>query len=251
MSLDLALALAYMLLASALLAAMAGKRIFRSAPVFFAYLCFDLASTAAALAISRSSGFSAGYLRFFLFAYAGDLLLYLCALAELGKNLLRFNRNSHPHWEVAVLLFAGAAVVTGVLSRWAVTPGRSWLANACFLGLRIDGDLHFAGFLALAGWSGLRKFRWPEREWRIANGFGFVAFVWFLVSLLQYEWSTGPVYQVLGRTTGVSTMVALGYWLNYFWIEAEREPAARAAAAGPDLASNRNRPEDGKRLGNL
>ena len=107
MSLDVALALAYMLLASALLAAMAGKRIFRSTPVFFAYLCFDLGSTAAALAISRSSGFSVGYLRFFLFAYAGDLLLYLCALAELGKNLLRFNRNSQPalgSWQFRFLL---------------------------------------------------------------------------------------------------------------------------------------------------
>ena len=139
----------------------------------------------------------------------------------------------------------------GALSRWAVTPSRSLLANTCFLRVRIGGDLQFAGFFALAGWSGLRKSRWPERELRIANGFGFVAFVWFLVSLLQVEWSTGPVYQGLGRTTVVSTMVALGYWLNYFWIEAEREPAARAAAAGPDPASIRNRPEDAKRHGNL
>ena len=184
-----------------------------------------------------------------LFAYAGDLLLYLWVLAELGKNLLRFNRKSRPQWKLAVPLFVVAAVLIGSLSRWAATPSRTLLANICFLTMRADGALEFAGFLALISWSGLRKLRWPERELRIATGFGFVAFVWFLVSLLEFKWNAGPVYYWLYQSGQAAGLAALAYWLYYFWIDAEREPAVRDAAAGPDGASNRNDPDGAQRLG--
>ncbi len=249
MTLGVALSLAHIGLASALVAHMALRRVFRPSPVFFAYLCFDLGSSAVGLAICRSSGFCVWYLRFFLFAYAGDLLLYLWVLAELGKNLLRFNRKSRPQWKLAVPLFVVAAVLIGSLSRWAATPSRTLLANICFLTMRADGALEFAGFLALISWSGLRKLRWPERELRIATGFGFVAFVWFLVSLLEFKWNAGPVYYWLYQSGQAAGLAALAYWLYYFWIDAEREPAVRDAAAGPDGASNRNDPDGAQRLG--
>jgi hypothetical protein len=235
MTLDSALSVANIGLASVLVALMALRRVFRPSPVFFAYVCFDLVFTAAALAIYLRSGPSAWYLYVFLFAFAGDLLLYFWVLAELGKNLLRFNRESRPHWQLAVLFFTVTAVLIGALARWAATPGRSLLGNVCFLLMRADGALEFAGFLALILWSSLRKLRWHERELRIATGLGFTSFVWFLISLLQFQWSTGPVYFWLYQAGQAADLMTLAYWLHYFWI------ADQGSLAHNDDAGRENR----------
>ncbi len=225
MTLDSALSLTNIGLASVLVALMALRRVFRPSPVYFAYVCFDLVSSAAALAIYLCSGPSTWYLSIFFIAFAGDLLLFFCVLAELGKNLLRFNRESRPHWPLAALFFAVTAVLIGALARWVATPGRSLLGNLCFMTMRADGALEFAGFLALLLWSSLRKLRWPERELRIATGLGFSSFVWFLISLLQFQWSSGPVYYWIYQAGQVADLMALAYWLHYFWISDQGSPA--------------------------
>ena len=248
MTLGVALSLAHIGLASALVAHMALRRVFRPSPVFFAYLCFDLGSSAVGLAICRSSGFCVWYLRFFLFAYAGDLLLYLW-VCRAGEEPAALQSQIPPAMEAGGSAFCCGCRADRIPFRWAATPSRTLLANICFLTMRADGALEFAGFLALISWSGLRKLRWPERELRIATGFGFVAFVWFLVSLLEFKWNAGPVYYWLYQSGQAAGLAALAYWLYYFWIDAEREPAVRDAAAGPDGASNRNDPDGAQRLG--
>jgi hypothetical protein len=232
MTLDSALSLANIGLSFVLVALMALRRVFRPSPVFFAYICFDLVFGAAALAIYLRSGPSAWYWYVFLLAFAGDLLLFFLVLAELGRNLLRYNRESRPHWQLAVLFLAVTAVLIGALAGWAATPGRSLLGNVCFLLMRADGALEFAGFLALILWSSLRKLRWPERELRIATGLGFSAFVWFLISLLQFQWSSGPVYYWLYQAGQIADLMTLAYWLHYFWI-ADRGSLAHNEDAEP------------------
>jgi hypothetical protein len=218
MTLETALILAYLLLASAVLAAMAVKRAFYSSPIFFAYICFDLGSTAIAFAIYHLLGVTEAYLGFFLFALAVDCLLCFCVFAELGKNLLRSNRESRPHWNLAVLLFATSSLMVSAVARLTAAPsGRSPLANLCFLEIRADGALEFAGFLALISWSSLRKLHWPERQLRIATGFGFATFAWFLISLLQSQWNSGPIYYGLYEAGQAAGLVTLAYWLHYFW----------------------------------
>jgi hypothetical protein len=169
-ALDTALSLAYIALASVLAGLMAVKRVFRPTPVFFAFVCFDLVSSAAGLAMLHHAGFSESYLHFYLLYLAVNFLLYFRVLAELGKNLLRFNRVSRPYGMLAVLLFAAAAVPLCALSKWTAVPGRSPFSNGYYLAMRAGEALTFAGFLALISWSSLRKFRWPERELRIATG---------------------------------------------------------------------------------
>lgn len=245
MTLDVALSVAYLGIASLLVTTMAGKRVFRSSPAFFAYVCFNLVSSAAALMIYHYCGFSLCYRLFYLFPIVIDSLLYFLVMVELGKNLLLFNRESSPLWQGAVWLFLFASVLIFALSRWVPIPGSSALSNAYFLCIRANEFLQFAGFLALIAWSSLRKLLWPDRELRVATGFGLSAFVWFIVSLLHSQWSSGPVYHRLDQVGGAANLVMLAYWLHYFWIEAGREAPAHNAEAtsvdGPDQAGPKTR----------
>lgn len=218
MTLDIALTLVYIGLAAALVVAMASKRIFLVSPVFFAYLCFEFVAAVAGLAVYDCTGLSIWYWCFFLVWLVVNCLLYFCVLAEIGKNLLCSNGKSLPRWSLAVLLFAAAETVIALLARWTDAPGRSPLANLCFVTMRADGALEFAGFLALAAWSTLRKLRWPDRELHIATGFGFLTFVWFLISLLEFQWNTGQIYQGLYEVGEFADAITLAYWLRYFWI---------------------------------
>ncbi len=223
MNLDIALGLAYIGLAAGLLAAMAGKRAFRASLVFFAYVCLDLISSVIGLAAYHYSGFSGWYLRVFYFEAVVDFVLYFGVLVELGRNLLRFNRESRPHWDVAIWLFLCACVLIFTLSRWADAPGRSWSSNIYYLGMRANELFQFAGFLALISWSTVRKLRWPERELRVTTGLGISAFGWFLVSLLHSQWSSGPEYHWFDQAGQAVDLLASAYWLHYFWIAADRE----------------------------
>jgi hypothetical protein len=227
-NLDVALSLANMGLTTSLVAVMASKRILRTLPLFFTYLCFDLGCGVAGLAIYHASGYSTFYLRFFFVTAVVDFLFYFCVLAEICKNLLRFNRESRPHWDLAGWSLLGASVLVFTLSRWADAPGRSPLSNIYFLVMRIDEHLQFAGFLALITWSALRKFRWPDREFHVATGLGFTVFIVFLVSLLHSQWSSGPVYHALDQAAQAADSMTMAYWLYYFWIVDRGVPARQA-----------------------
>jgi len=244
---EIALCLVYIGLAATLVAAMALRRVYRTSPLFFAYLCFGLCSGIAGLMIFDYSGASIWYWGCYLLQLAGDLVLYFAALTELGKNLLRANRKSAPHWNLAVVLFAVASALVSILARWTSAPGRSPLVNLCFLGMRADAALEFAGFLALISWSSLRKLRWPVRQLQIAYGFAFSTFVSFLISLLEFQWNTGPVYLRLNDIEQAAGLVTLAYWLHGFWLESD-EPAGSGGASRNALAeSEAGRPDSTER----
>ena len=234
MSLDIALTLVYIGFCAAVVAAMAAKRIFLVSPLFFAYLCFESLSTLGTLVIYQYTGLSIWYWCFFLFWLVGNCLLYFCALAEIGNNLRCSNGKSCPRWSLAVLLFVVASLLVSVLARWTDAPGRSALSNLCFVGMRADGALEFAGFLALVSWSNLRKLQWPQRELHIATGFGFLTFASFLLSILLFQWNTGPVYYGIYEAGQAADLIVLAYWLRYFWIADRGVPARRRVKAEPE-----------------
>ncbi len=230
MTLDIALTLVDIGFCAAVAAAMASKRIFLVSPVFFAYLCFEFVWTICALVVYQSAGQSVWYLRVFLTWLIVKGLLYFCALAEIGNNLRCSNGKSLPRWSLAVLLFAAASVLVLAVARWTDAPGRSPLSNLCFVGMRADGALEFAGFLALVSWSNLRKLHWPQRELHIATGFGVLTFASFLMSILLFQWNTGPVYYGLYEAGQGAELIVLAYWLRYFWIVDRGLPARRRMA---------------------
>lgn len=243
MNLDIALSLIYIGLSAAVVAAMASKRIFLISPYFFSFLCFEFLSAVVGLAVYDYTGLSIWYWCFFLAWLAGNSLLYFCTLAEIGKNLLCSNGKSLPRWPLAVFLFAGASVLVLAVARWTDAPGRSALSNLCFVGLRANGALEFAGFLALVSWSSFRKLHWPQRELHIATGCGFLTFASFLVSILLFQWNTGPVYYGIYEAGQGAELMVLAYWLRYFWIVDRGLPARRHFNAQSEGPSGRNERE--------
>jgi hypothetical protein len=211
-------------------------------------VCFDLVSSAAGLAIYHYSGFSNGYLRFFFFGLAVDFLLYLCVLAELGKNVLHYNRETFSRL-IVFLFFLWAAVCIGSFSSWALVPSRSLLSSIYFLAMRAAEILQFAGFLALITWSSLCKFRWPDRELHIATGFAFDALVWLVVCLLHAQWRAGPAYHRVDQAGAAVDLLVLAYWLHYFWIGAGGKAAVQDAVAGSGNDRDRRNPGRTKRFG--
>lgn len=238
MTLEYALIFANLALSSIVVGLMAFKGVYRQIPVFFACQCFDLASGIAGVMLYSKVGFCALYFHYVLGVWAIDFVVYFLILRELGKNLLRFNREPRPRAVLAVLLFAGIALPILALTAWSPVPARTPLSNFYYLSIRTDQVVTFAGLLALLLWSNLRGLRWPERELRVATGLAIDAFAWLVVSLLHARWRIGPVYDALDQAGQAADGVTLAYWLHGFWIE---RPAAEAAALGsrngrtPDL----------------
>lgn len=237
MTVDAALSIAYAGLYLALFVSLSARRTFKALPLFCAYLiCGGFAFIIAEAILLFAPGF---YLRFFIVYIAVDGLLYFCVLEELGRNVLRYNRVIPPHWFVIVLLFALFALLAIFLAGWTVPTARSLLSAYYYQEMRIIEILEFAGFLALVCWSSLRKLSWPNRELRLATGFGLSTLVWFLIAILHALWTTGAAYHWLDQAGQAVYLAVLVYWLHYFWIEADREPASRSM--GSAQAPNRDR----------
>lgn len=234
-SLDAAVNLAFLVLLSALLAVLASKFVFRTSPIFFAYVTFNLlVSGFAAMLVERY--LPGWYLHFYIFIIVADFIINLYVLAELGKNVLHFNGAESSYWEVACFLFLLAAVGIFSHTEWAVLPHRSLLSDFYYLAMRVSEVLAFAAFLAFMGWSTLRGLRWPDRELHIATGFGFLNLAWFAVCILHTQWSEGEAYHRLDQAGGLADLIVLAYWLHYFFVGAGGEAAVQAAnaASGKD-----------------
>ncbi len=234
MSLDAAVILIYLVLLSALLAVLARKFVFRTSPIFFAYICFYLVVGFAGLLVDRY--LPGWYLYFIIFAIVADFIIYLYVLAELGKNVLRFNGAEYSYWQVACFIFLLAAVGIFSHTEWAVLPHRSLLSDIYYLAMRVSEVLAFAAFLAFMGWSTLRGLRWPDRELHIAAGFGFRTLEGFVVCILHTQWSEGEAYHRLDLAGQITDLAVLAYWLHYFFVGAGGAAAVQAAnaASGKD-----------------
>ena len=149
-SLDAAVNLAFLVLLSALLAVLASKFVFRTSPIFFAYVTFNLlVSGFAAMLVERY--LPGWYLHFYIFIIVADFIINLYVLAELGKNVLHFNGAESSYWEVACFLFLLAAVGIFSHTEWAVLPHRSLLSDFYYLAMRVSEVLAFAAFLCVHG----------------------------------------------------------------------------------------------------
>lgn len=241
MTLDIALTFVALGLVSALLAVLAGKRIYRTSPVFFSYMSYYLVGGTGGLLAFRY--FAGGYLQLVLIEAAIDFLLYFCVLVELGKNVLRCNRASQSLQGVAVLVFVFVSILLCSLSSWAAVPGRSFLSNVYVFTMRANDTLQFAGFLALVLWSSLRKFHWPGPELRIVTGLGISTFVWFVVAILHARITAGMEYHRLDQFGQAVYLAVLAYWLHYFWIKADGVIAVRDPGAHSGKSLDRNRTE--------
>ena len=245
-ALDTPLTLAGIVLTAALLALLIRRRAFRELPLFTAYLGFELFCEIAGFAVLYF--FPGRYLCFFLIIIFLDTLLYFGALAELGRNLLRYNRRASSPQFLAILLFVLAALITFVMAKWTLPAGRSSLSGFYYLQMRVCETLEFAAFLALAFWSDLQKLRWPERELRVTAGFGIYSLSSFVIAILHSRWAAGPAYHLLDQAGEVIYLFVMMYWLHGFWFESSQAPEIQERDAVPARSSAvRHSPTDSKR----
>jgi hypothetical protein len=230
----------------ALLALLIRRRAFRELPLFTANLCFELFGEIAECAVLYL--FPDRYLCFYLITVVLDALLYFCVLAELGRNLLRYNRRASSPQFLAILLFVPAALITFVMAKWTLPAGRSPLSGFYYLLMRAYEILQFAAFLTLAWWSDLQKLRWPERELRVAAGLGIGSVTLLVIAILHTRWAAGPVYHLLDQASVVIYLIVLMYWLHGFWFESSQAQEIPERDAVPARSGAvRHSPTDSKR----
>lgn len=216
MTLDAALPPICGIVTLALVVVLASKRIFPLMPVFVVYQAYSVFFGLGMTAL-LCIGDSRVYFLFWGVGNAIDTLLYLCVVAEVRRNVLRYNRAAPLSRTILFGLFIVAVVPICLLAQWS---GFLWRDRVLQIGLRVmqaSAILEVAAILALAWWSNIKKLRWPEREFQVITGMGFWAMVQFCVLILHQNGLIGPGYHWLDFLTPLSVLAVLIYWLHFFW----------------------------------
>ena len=197
------------------------KRIFRTLPVFAAYICCSLGTDFVGWMITNY--FPKWYIHFFIVNTIVDAAFFLWILSELARNVLRHNRADPLPRPIVLALFVLIGLLTWSLAQWTVPPHPSliWqLAMRCYQAAAV---LQVAAFLTLAVWSSLKGLRWPDRELHVATGLGFYAVVALAVVVLQTHQLIGQRYHRVSSLAPASYLGVLVYWVVYFGLAA-RQP---------------------------
>jgi len=230
MNLDTGLALASAILLAPLVVLLIFRRVAGELPVFVAYQGYSLLACAAGAAVSFYAPDI--YLHHWVLTMTVDTLFDLCVIAELGRNLLRYNRSSDDPADspaFAVVLFLLFAQLGWQFAGFSVSPSRL-IDRLAWIQGQATAILELAAFLALVVWSAVKKMRWPDRELRIATGMGVWAFVAFCVLLLRKDGFIGLEYQWISRLTAIVCLFVILYWLYYFWTVSQ--PVTNVLLAG-------------------
>jgi len=197
------------------------KCIFRTMPVFAAYICCSLGTDFAGWMITNY--FPNWYIHFFIVNTIVDAAFFLWILNELARNVLSHNRAAPLPRPVVFALFVLIGLLMWSLAQWTIPPHPSliWqLAMHCYQATAV---LQVAAFLTLAVWSSLKGLRWPGRELQVATGLGFYAVVALAVVVLQTHQFIGQRYHWVDRVAPASYLGVLFYWVLYFGF-ATRQP---------------------------
>jgi len=195
------------------------RKVFRTFPVFFAYLIWSVLSDGGLL-VSRYS--PTIYYNVYVITLVVDSFFQFGVLVELAWSILRPIQASLPRWSLPAI--AALVAVVGAIV-WPLAGGLSLssLSAAGQLNVHVQETfsvLRILFFLLLAGCSQLLSIGWKDRELQIATGLGFYS----LVSLLVWmQHRSGPQYRVLDLFVSSSYLCSLVYWAYCFaQQEAER-----------------------------
>lgn len=200
------------------------RRIYRTLPVFTAYLVWGLVGDAVQQTVAHyypSHNYSV-----FLIGLIADSLFQFGVLVELSWSVLRPIRGSLPRWSwiaVAVLFALAAAVV------WPFASGPGVNAFSLVGRLNVHVQITFSVlrillFLGLAGCSQLLSISWRDRELQVATGLGFYSMVSLAVWIHHTTQTAGAEYHHFDQLVAASYFCSLGYWVFSF---AQREAERR------------------------
>lgn len=199
------------------------KRVWRTLPIFCAYVAWVLLSDAGNYMIHRF--FLSSYLSAYLAETAVDTALEFGVLIELAWSVLRPFRASLPRATPfvvgALILAAGAAIwpFSGIHELASLT---SQMRNLVRM-QQTASILRILFFLVLAGSSQFLSIGWRNRELQVATGLGFYSFVSLAAEIMHSHQAMGPAYLHLQQVVVVSYICSFLYWIfSFAQKEAER-----------------------------
>jgi len=234
-TLDTELFLAGLITEAAVVSLSIYRRIFRTLPIFFAYLIWSPIADAMEYLLVRSFPSTPLHPNTDLLIYAVaaviDAVFMFGVLLELSMSVLRPMRAALPRWVMPML---GLLIVGICAAIWpfAKSPGFEQLASLSRLQIHLGltlSVLRILFFLALAGFSQLLSIGWRDRELQIATGFGIFSLASLSASLLHTSQTVGSAalnnqFHVLDQMASATYICSMIYWCVCF---AQKVPERR------------------------
>ena len=199
------------------------RRVFRTLPIFSAYLAFSLISDLGQYAIASHYP-AAISLRIYLIGLAIDSLFQFGVFIELSQSVLRPLAKLLPRWTPIVV---GLVIALICAALWPLAKSASFNDYNSQSRLLIHlqqtfSILRILFFLGLAGCSQLLSIGWRDRELQIATGLGFFSMVSLSVSIAHTHQVAGDSYHLLDQVVAASYVCSLLYWA-YCFVQQEAE----------------------------
>lgn len=209
-TIDLTLWIAGVCLEGVLLGLVIWKRIYKTLPVFSCFFLWCLLSDAG-MAIANM--YPNAYLPATLVNITGDALFQLAILAELGKVVVRYNREQPPSRLTLGVLITIALVLAASLNKWTI-PTQLSLLDAIYLALmQLFAVLRLVFLLTLVWWNNWKGLRWPLRELRIITGLAVYILVTLCVTILHSHDMSGMEYHWVDQVLVGCYLWTLSYWV--------------------------------------
>jgi hypothetical protein len=226
-TLDTELLLAGLIAEAAVVTFSSYRRIYRTLPIFFAYLIWSLIADAGQYILIQLFPPTDLHPNSDLVIYAIDAVIdamfMFGVLLELSMSVLRPIRAALPRWVMpAIGLFI--VLISAAIWPFAKSPGFEHLAVLSQLQIHLEltlSVLRILFFLALAGFSQLLSIGWRDRELQIATGFGIYSLAALSASLLHTSQMVGSTalnsqYHVLDQMASATYICSMIYWCVCF-----------------------------------
>jgi hypothetical protein len=197
-------------------AILAYRRIYKSLPIFSAYMAWTIVGDGIGLiGVHKSPDF---YLSVYKYVMPVDSLLQFGVILELAYSVLRPYHSSLRRGTMlgiaVVVALVGCAVwpLAGYTALGKLAPPYGLLYHF----LHTASILRILVFVVLASCSQLLGIGWKDRELQIATGLGLYSFVGFAVAVLQAQVAGIPRFHHMTQFVAASYLCSLVYWIFCF-----------------------------------
>lgn len=193
------------------------KRVFKTLPLFSAYIAWNLLNDAGASLLIHA--FPAYGRQIYFASLLIDSAFMFCVLIELSMSVLRPIRALLSQW-----VFLAVAIVIGLLCAviwpFAKSPGLEHTAPQFQVIIHLQLTLaviRIVYFLLLAAGSQLLSIGWRDRELQVATGFGFYALISLSVAVFHMHQGPGnpaldDQFHMLDQMVAASYVCSMVYW---------------------------------------
>jgi hypothetical protein len=200
------------------------RKTYRTLPVFFAYLLWNIIADSAQFALSRTA--LKDSIAVYSVQLAIDSLFQFGVLFELSRSVFRPAAKLLPKWFPFAL---GLLIIAVTAALWPLASAKNVpnLKPTDLMLLHLQqsiGILRVLFFLVLAGSSQLLSLNWRDRELQIATGLGIFSMVSVTVAFLHTRPSLRDWYSPMDQIVATSYFCSLLYWVFCF---AQREAERR------------------------